>query len=91
MAPRVLVTEEIADTGLDAIRAAGLEVDVQLGLSPEALLDAVDGAAALIIRSATQVTEAVLDRGRDLAVVGRAGIGSTTWMWPPPQSAASWW
>ncbi|MFZ4583926.1 MAG: phosphoglycerate dehydrogenase [Acidimicrobiia bacterium] len=75
MAPRVLVTEEIADTGLDAIRAAGLEVDVQLGLSPEALLDAVDGAAALIIRSATQVTEAVLDRGRDLVVVGRAGIG----------------
>ena len=33
------------------------------------------GAAALVIRSATQVTAEVLDAGRDLVVVGRAGIG----------------
>ena len=32
---RVLVTEKLAESGLDAMRAAGLEVDVRLGLSPE--------------------------------------------------------
>ena len=32
---RVLVTEKIADGGLDALRAAGHDVDVQTGLSPE--------------------------------------------------------
>src|SRR5205085_4311491 len=42
---------------------------------PEELLDAVRGASALIIRSATRVTPDVLDAGRDLVVVGRAGIG----------------
>lgn len=73
--PRVLVTERIAPRGLDALRTAGFEVDEQLGLSPEELLAAVDGAAALIIRSATQVTADVLAAGRDLVVVGRAGIG----------------
>jgi D-3-phosphoglycerate dehydrogenase len=72
---RVLVSEKIADGGLDALRAAGHEVDVQLGLSPEELLDAVRGAHALIIRSATTVTAEVLDAGTDLVVVGRAGIG----------------
>ncbi|HWE54440.1 MAG TPA: phosphoglycerate dehydrogenase [Acidimicrobiales bacterium] len=72
---RVLVTEEIAEPGLDRLRAAGHTVDVQMGLSPDALLDAVPGAAALIIRSATQVTASVLEAGRDLVVVGRAGIG----------------
>ena len=72
---RVLVSEKIADGGLDALRAAGHEVDVQLGLSPEDLLTAVQGAHALIIRSATTVTAEVLDAGRDLVVVGRAGIG----------------
>jgi D-3-phosphoglycerate dehydrogenase / 2-oxoglutarate reductase len=72
---RVLVTEELAPRGIDAMRAAGLEFDVRLGLSPEELLDAVAGAAALVIRSATRVDEAVLEAGRDLAVVGRAGIG----------------
>ena len=33
---RVLVTEEIAEGGLDQLRAAGHEVDVRLGLTPDA-------------------------------------------------------
>ena len=72
---RVLVTEEIADTGLQKLRDAGHEVDVRLGLSPEALVDAVRGAHALIIRSATTVDAATLEAASDMVVVGRAGIG----------------
>jgi D-3-phosphoglycerate dehydrogenase len=72
---RVLVTEEIAQPGLDLLAEAGHEVDLQLGLSPDGLLKAVEGAAALIIRSATNVTDEVLCAGRQLQVVGRAGIG----------------
>lgn len=72
---RVLVSEKIADGGLDALRAAGHDVDVQVGLSPGELLGAIKGANALIIRSATTVTAEVLDAGTDLVVVGRAGIG----------------
>src|SRR5215510_12732494 len=73
--PRVLVTEKLAESGLDAMRSAGLDVDVQLGISPDALLDAVRGAHALIVRSATRVTAEVLEAGDELVVVGRAGIG----------------
>jgi D-3-phosphoglycerate dehydrogenase len=72
---RILVTEKLADTGLDALREAGHEVDVRLGLSPDELLAAVPGAHALIIRSATKVTAEVIDAAADLVVVGRAGIG----------------
>jgi len=75
MSRRVLVTEQLADNGLDLLRGAGLDVDVRLGLDPAGLLDAVPGAAALVIRSATKVTADVLAAGRDLVVVGRAGIG----------------
>jgi D-3-phosphoglycerate dehydrogenase len=75
MTARVLVTEQLATRGLDALRAAGFTVDEQLGLSPEALCEAVRGAKALIIRSATQVDADVLAAGTDLVVVGRAGIG----------------
>jgi D-3-phosphoglycerate dehydrogenase len=71
----VLVAEALAPSGLDAMRAAGLEVDVRTGMAHGELLHTVVGAAALVIRSATQVDEAVLDAGRDLVVVGRAGIG----------------
>lgn len=72
---RVLVTEKLAETGLDDLRNAGHEIDVQLGLSPDALLEAVRGAHALIVRSATQVTADVLAAGTDLVIVGRAGVG----------------
>jgi D-3-phosphoglycerate dehydrogenase / 2-oxoglutarate reductase len=72
---RILVTEKIADGGLQQLRDAGHDVDIRLGLTPDELLSTVPGAAALIIRSATQVTAEVLEAGTDLVVVGRAGIG----------------
>jgi D-3-phosphoglycerate dehydrogenase len=71
----VLVTEEIADNGLELLRRAGHDVDVRIGLSPAELLAAVRRAEALVIRSATKVTAEVLDAGSELVVVGRAGIG----------------
>src|SRR5262245_59383958 len=70
---RILVTEEIADGGLDRLRAAGHDVDVQLDL--DQLATHIVGANALIIRSATQVTAELLELAPDLVVVGRAGIG----------------
>jgi D-3-phosphoglycerate dehydrogenase len=72
---RVLVTEKIAQSGLDLLSRAGHQVDVQEGLSPEQLLGAIAGAEALIIRSSTQVTAEVLAAGTALQVVGRAGVG----------------
>src|SRR5688572_23140983 len=72
---RVLVTEEIAEGGLERLRQLGHAVDVRLDLSPDELIAAVQGAHALIIRSATKVTADVIDAGTDLVVVGRAGIG----------------
>jgi len=71
----VLITEEIAERGLATLRHAGHQVDVRLGLSAPELLAEVPGAAALVIRSETKVTAEVIDAGRDLIVVGRAGIG----------------
>jgi D-3-phosphoglycerate dehydrogenase len=72
---RILVTEKIADSGLQQLRDAGHVVDVRLGLEADELVEVIPGAAALIIRSATQVTRKVLEAGADLVVVGRAGIG----------------
>ena len=72
---RILVTETIADGGLDRLRAAGHDVDVQVGLSPDELVSAIADANALIIRSATRVTADVLAAAPELLVVGRAGIG----------------
>ena len=88
---RVLVTEQIAEAGLAELRRAGHEVDVRLGLSPAELREALRGAHALIIRSATQVDAAALDAG-DRARRGRAARASawTTSTSCARPSAASW-
>jgi D-3-phosphoglycerate dehydrogenase len=72
---RILVTEQIAQGGLDRLAEAGHDVIVRTDLSPDQLLEEIAGAHALIIRSATQVDEAVLAAASDLMVIGRAGIG----------------
>lgn len=70
---RILITEEIAEGGVDRLRAAGHDVVVETDLSR--LDEVIVGAQALIVRSATQVTAELLARADALMVVGRAGIG----------------
>jgi len=72
---RVLVTDPIADAGLDVLRDAGHEVETAYDVAGGALLEAVADAHALIVRSGTEVTEAVFEAAPELVIVGRAGIG----------------
>ena len=71
---RVLVTDPIAEEGLAVLRE-GAEVDVQRKLPPERLLELIAGADALVVRSETRVTADVIEAGRRLQVIGRAGVG----------------
>jgi D-3-phosphoglycerate dehydrogenase / 2-oxoglutarate reductase len=74
--PKVLVTDGLAPQGFEILRRTpGIEVVDAPGLKPAQLLDAIADADALIIRSATQVTAEVIAAAKQLAVVGRAGIG----------------
>ncbi|MFB6069668.1 MAG: phosphoglycerate dehydrogenase [Halanaeroarchaeum sp.] len=72
---KVLVTDPIADAGLDRLRDAGHEVVTAYDVAGEELLDAVSDANALVVRSGTEVTEEVFAAAPDLVIVGRAGIG----------------
>ena len=71
---RVLVTEPLAESGLDLLRQE-FEVDLRPELATAGLADEIAGYDALIVRSQTKVTAEVLDRAVRLKVVGRAGIG----------------
>ena len=72
---RIVIAETIAESGLDRLRAAGFEVDVQLDKTPEEMQEILRGAQGLIVRSATMVDAAMLKAGSDLVVVARAGVG----------------
>ena len=72
---RVLVTDPIADAGIELLRDAGHEVETGYDLAGDDLLDAMADVNALIVRSGTEVTEEVFAAAPDLVIVGRAGIG----------------
>ena len=73
---RILVTDPLGEAGLDVLRRArDAEVVYRPGLKEPDLIAAIPGFHALIVRSGTKVTAAVLDAAKDLRVVGRAGIG----------------
>jgi D-3-phosphoglycerate dehydrogenase / 2-oxoglutarate reductase len=71
---RVLVSEKLADAGVDLLREHA-DVDVEIGLSPEELADKIGAYDALLIRSATKVTADLIARADNLKVIGRAGVG----------------
>jgi len=72
---KVLVTDPIDDAGLDRLREAGYEVETNYEAEGDELLAAVADANALIVRSGTDVSEAVFEAAEELVIVGRAGIG----------------
>jgi D-3-phosphoglycerate dehydrogenase len=72
---KVLVTDPIADAGIQRLRAAGHDVETAYDVEGQDLHDAVADANALIVRSGTEVDETLFEAATDLVIVGRAGIG----------------
>ena len=70
---RIVISDELEPSGVARLRQSGAEV-VELD-DRKQLPDVIGGFDALIVRSSTQVTADLLERGKRLKVVGRAGIG----------------
>ncbi len=77
--PRILVADTFAAEGM-AILEARADVDVRTGLSEAELIAALrqEGYQAIVVRSETRVTDAVLAASPTLQVVARAGVGVDT-------------
>lgn len=73
---RVLVSDSLSDSGLKPLRAAqGIDVDVQTNLTHPQLLEIIGDYDALLVRSSTTVSADVIQAGKRLRVVARAGVG----------------
>src|SRR5437879_13078611 len=73
---KILITDGLEPEAISTLRKAH-EVDMQ-EVDPKGLLDVVAGYHALIVRSRTIASKAVLTHGPNLKVVGRAGVGVAT-------------
>jgi len=71
---KILLTDGLEENGKAILRASAEVVD-QPGITAEDLLKVVGDYDALIVRGRTKVTAAVFEAGKNLKVVGRAGVG----------------
>jgi D-3-phosphoglycerate dehydrogenase len=72
---KILVSDEVSDSGLRPLRDAGFTVEKRTRLTPSELREALADCAGLVVRSETKVTAEVMDHAPQLRVVGRAGVG----------------
>jgi D-3-phosphoglycerate dehydrogenase len=72
---KVLIADKMSPRAAEIFGERGIEAEENFGLSPEDLVACIGQYDGLAVRSATKVTAEVLEAGKDLKVVGRAGIG----------------
>tara|TARA_B100000686_G_C16799672_1_gene985052 strand:- start:1802 stop:3385 length:1584 start_codon:yes stop_codon:yes gene_type:complete len=76
MGPRVLISDRMDSGVVDVLEGIkGLIVDENTELTPKELLGVIGEYDGLIVRSSTKVTEDVIQAGKRLRVIGRAGAG----------------
>jgi D-3-phosphoglycerate dehydrogenase len=71
---RVLVSDPIEESGFSALHDVA-KVDVKTDLTPQQLLEVIGEYDALMVRSQTKVTAEVINAGKKLKIIGRAGVG----------------
>src|ERR1051326_3028199 len=72
---KILVADDVSDSGLQPLIDAGLIVEKRTGLSTAELVAALQDCDGLIVRSETKVTAEILEATPNLKVIGRAGVG----------------
>ncbi|MGQ0723286.1 MAG: phosphoglycerate dehydrogenase, partial [Candidatus Eiseniibacteriota bacterium] len=73
---RIVILDPISEDAARRLeQETGWKVEQHVGLGPAELLQAVENADVLIVRSSTKLTREVLDAAKRLKVIGRAGIG----------------
>ncbi len=71
---KVLIADPVSEKGIDVLREYA-EVDIRTGLKPEELIAIIGDYEALVVRSQTQVSAEVIQAGKKLQVIARAGVG----------------
>lgn len=73
---KILVSDPLGAGGMSELKKeTNLQVDERPGISPEDLKKIIADYDAIIIRSGTRLTKDIIEAGKKLRVIGRAGVG----------------
>lgn len=72
---RILISDPLAQEGVDRLKEAGFDVDVKTGMTPEELTSCIGDYEVLVVRSATKPRKPILDAAKNLKMIVRGGVG----------------
>ncbi|WLV25593.1 phosphoglycerate dehydrogenase [Aciduricibacillus chroicocephali] len=73
---KILVTDSLNEDGLQPLLSDNkMEVEISTNLSDDELAEKIKDADALLVRSQTEVTRSLLEKAKNLKIIGRAGVG----------------
>ena len=72
---KIIICDPTSADAVEAIRAAGHDVDVRDDISPEELVTAISAYHGMVVRSRTKVREPIIDAAENLKVIVRGGVG----------------
>ena len=75
MFTKIIICDPISKSGMELLSSAGFEVDAKFDLTPEKLKQMIVEYDAIIVRSRTMVTREIIEAGKKLKAIGRAGVG----------------
>jgi D-3-phosphoglycerate dehydrogenase / 2-oxoglutarate reductase len=71
---KVLVADPLSKEGIEIMKTVA-EVDVKTGLKEAELVQIIGNYEGMVVRSQTTVTPAIIEAGKKLIIIGRAGVG----------------
>ncbi|MFP3132906.1 MAG: D-2-hydroxyacid dehydrogenase [Nitrososphaeria archaeon] len=72
---KVLVCDPIDEEGIKMLKEKGFVVDYKPNITAQELKNVVANYDALLVRSRTKVTKEIIEAGKNLKAIGRAGVG----------------
>jgi D-3-phosphoglycerate dehydrogenase len=72
--PKILISDPVGVEGIELLQTKA-DVDVRIGMKPAEMVKIIGDYDALVVRSETKVDRKVIEAGKRLKVVARAGIG----------------
>lgn len=75
MAAKILICDGFDEEGIKRLSEAGFEVAYMPKITHEELLTRIEGFDVVVVRSRTKIMKDVIEKGKNLKIIGRAGVG----------------
>ena len=72
---KVLIADKLSTQAEKIFAANKIDCETKTGLTEKEIISISDQYDAIVVRSATKITDNIINNGKNLKVIGRAGIG----------------